>query len=323
MNMPTGATYGTDGDAREEIEREVRCLRVDERSPRASLDAARLDRRGDPLAKSIIVRGVAVAFVDQGEGEPVMLLHCSGSSSAQWRALIDTLGAHYRVIAPDLFGYGATPLWPGHAPFSLGHEAEIVLALIGMLGEPAHLVGHSYGGVVALHVALERPDLLRSLCVIEPVAFHLLDGEPRAEIEAVAQGVESALSSGDYLNGFGRFVDYWSGPGAWNKMPEAKRAPMAARLAKVALDFHAIFSEPAQCADFEDVAVPTLVVQGGRTRLPTQRICERLADTLPEARSATVPAAGHMLPITHRDEVNRLIAAHLDTNAVPSEEAKH
>ena len=137
MNMPTDATYRTDPNVREQIEREMRCLRADGRSPRASFDAARLDRRGDPAMRSIMVRGVVVAFLDQGEGEPVVLLHCSGSSSAQWRALIDALSAHYRVIAPDLFGYGATPLWPGHAPFSLGHEAEIVVALLGMLGEPA------------------------------------------------------------------------------------------------------------------------------------------------------------------------------------------
>jgi pimeloyl-ACP methyl ester carboxylesterase len=268
------------------------------------------------------VAGTAVHYSEQGIGEPVVLLHSSGGSSAQWRALAERLSSSFRVIAPDLYGYGATPGWPGQRPFSLAQEAEIVFSLIGRLGEPAHLIGHSFGGAVALHVARERSDLLRSLAVIEPVAFHLLrdggelDAQALNEISAVAAGVCASLGCGDYAGGFGRFVDYWSGPGAWQSMPEARRAAFAPSLAKVALDFHATINEPASLADFACLALPALVVQGGKTALPTERICRLLAATLPEVGTATVPGAGHMLPITHRDAVNDLLAAHLEANAV-------
>jgi pimeloyl-ACP methyl ester carboxylesterase len=74
---------------------------------------------------SIEIGGTHVEYCEQGSGEPVLLLHSSGSSSAQWRALMERLSARFRVVAPDLYGYGGTALWPGRGPFHLAHEAEI------------------------------------------------------------------------------------------------------------------------------------------------------------------------------------------------------
>lgn len=262
--------------------------------------------------------GRRVEYFEQGSGEPVVLLHSSASSSAQWRALAGQLGGHYRVIAPDLHGYGATSNWPGSGAFRLEREAEIVYALLGRCSERAHLVGHSFGGAVALHVARKRPDLVASIVLIEPVAFHLLRGhdpEALAEIEAVAADVGRALASGDYFEGMARFVDYWSGSGAWETVPPEKRPGLAARLGKVALDFEATFSEAAALADFRATALPALLVQGTRSPRPTRRICELLAHTLPRARAATVEGAGHMAPITHREAVAALVVAHLHSNS--------
>jgi pimeloyl-ACP methyl ester carboxylesterase len=261
----------------------------------------------------IEIGGVHVEYHEQGTGEPVVLLHSSGASGGQWRALAERLSARYRVIAPDLYGYGATAHWPGRGVFSLAHEAQIVHAMLGRAGEPAHLVGHSYGGAVALHVARLRSDLLRSLTVIEPVAFHLLSD--RSEIIAVAEAVTRAVACGDYSGGFGTFVDYWSGPGSWDATPAAKRDAMAARLAKVALDFHATLNEPARLEDFGDLPLSTLVLQGACSPLPTRRICELLARVLPDSQLMKIEGAGHMAPLTHRDSVNALIAAHIEVNS--------
>ena len=258
--------------------------------------------------------GRRVEYFELGRGEPVMLLHSSASSSAQWRSLAEQLSGHYRVIAPDLHGYGATSNWPGSGAFRLEREAEIVYALLGRCSGPAHLVGHSYGGAVALHVARKRPDLVASLAVIEPVAFHLLrghDSEALAEIEGVAADVARALASGNYFEGMSRFVDYWSGPGAWETVPPEKRPGFTARLGKVALDFEATLRETAGLADFRAMTVPALVVQGTRSPRPTRRIWELLAHALPNARAATLQGAGHMAPLTHREAVSALLAAHL------------
>jgi len=245
--------------------------------------------------------------------ETVILLHSSASSGAQWRALAAALDGRYRVVTPDLYGYGATPNWPGRGAFSLAHEAEIVHALIGDAGEPAHLVGHSYGGAVALHVARLRGARVRSLALIEPVAFHLLTD--RFEINALAESVARAIACGDYFGGCRSFIDYWSGPGSWDALPAATRDAMAPRLAKVALDFHAALDEPAGVDDFRRMSVPTLIVQGARSPQPTRRICELLADALPDAWVKTIDGAGHMAPLTHRDAVNAVITGHLEFNS--------
>jgi len=244
--------------------------------------------------------------------EPVILLHSSGASGAQWRTLAAQLSARYRVVAPDLYGYGSTGPWPGNGAFSLAHEAELVLALLDQVGAPAHLVGHSYGGAVALHVARAHADRVRSLAVYEPVAFHLL--AERSEITALAQEVARAVACGDYAAGLASFLDYWSGAGSWDAIPAAKRAAMAARLPKIALEFHAALSEPAHLADFEALAVPTLILQGARSPRPARRICELLARFMPDARLMTLNDAGHMAPLTHADQVNALVAAHLNSS---------
>jgi pimeloyl-ACP methyl ester carboxylesterase len=254
------------------------------------------------------------------KNEPIVLLHCSGSSGAQWRSLTAQLGARYRVFTPDLIGYGTAAPWSG-GEFSLAREADAVRSLLGRLDEPVHLVGHSYGGAVALHIARTRPERLRSLTLIEPSAFHLLrngdatDTAALREITAVAADARAALAVGDYSGGFGRFVDYWSGPGSWEEMPAEKRAAFAPQLAKVVLDFHALLNEPAELEDVCDIAAPTLLLQGGCTQLPSRCVCQRLRVALPDARFKTIRGAGHMSPVTHRDQVNPLVAAHIDANA--------
>lgn len=251
--------------------------------------------------------------------EPVVLLHCSGSSGAQWRSLAGRLGSRYRVIAPDLIGYGASAPWPGRAEFCLAQEAAVIRSLIRKLDGTVHLVGHSYGGAVALHIARTRPELLRSLTLIEPSAFHLLRGGDEfdyaalREISDVAAYVKTMLASGDYMRACGRFVDYWSGPGTWAAMPADKRAAFAPQLIKVVLDFHALLNEPAEIEHVKNIDLPALLLQGGCTTLPSRCVVKRLRDALPAAQFRVVQGAGHMLPVTHRDAVNGVIAEFLES----------
>jgi pimeloyl-ACP methyl ester carboxylesterase len=269
---------------------------------------------------AIELNGTRFEYSDRGRGEPVIALHCSGSSGRQWRGLADTLGERFRVLAPDLHGNGGTASWRGHRPITLADEAAIVGALLDACGGAAHLVGHSFGGAVALHAARLHAPRVRSLALIEPVAFHLLraddehDAAALREISEVADRVTRALASGDYLAGFGRFVDYWSGPGAWAAVPEAKHAAMAASLGAVALNFWAGLNEPTRARHFAEVDVPTLVVRGERSPFAGRRVAGRVAQVLPNARLVTLDGAGHMAPVTHADAVNDLIRAHLEAH---------
>jgi len=170
--------------------------------------------------QTIDVFGSRIAMTDQGAGVPVVMLHCSAADSSQWDALRGALGAGFRTVAPDQWACGGSDPWPGHQPFTLVMEARAVKDLIGASDEPVHLIGHSYGGAVALRVARERPAAIRSLTVIEPSAFNLLrqDG-PRSlpmfkEIAAVAETVRRTVLSEDLTGGMAYFVDYWNGQGA-------------------------------------------------------------------------------------------------------------
>jgi pimeloyl-ACP methyl ester carboxylesterase len=271
----------------------------------------------------IQVGGTSVEVHEQGSGEPVVLLHSSGASGAQWRALADQLGTRFHVLAPDLHGYGATDGWTGPGTFSLAHEAALVTALMDSVRQPVHLVGHSYGGAVALHIARTQPDRVRSLSLFEPVAFHLLrtgdalDEAALREISQAATVVAHAVACGDAVTGAAYFVDYWSGPGTWAALAPARQDAMASRVGKVVLDFQALFREPACAREFEQLHVPTLLMQGERSPLSARRVSRLLSRALPALRSAIFRGAGHMAPLTHRDEVNEQIVAHLAACSKP------
>ena len=99
-----------------------------------------------------------VAWTDAGSGQPVVLLHASASSSAQWQGLTRALESRFRVLVPDLHGHGGSVPWRGPGPLTLADEAAIVTALADRVGEPVHLVVHSYGAAVALRFAQAHPD---------------------------------------------------------------------------------------------------------------------------------------------------------------------
>jgi pimeloyl-ACP methyl ester carboxylesterase len=132
------------------------------------------------------------------------------------------------------------------------------------------------------------------------------------EILAIAERLRRALTDGDREGGMARFVDYWSGPGAWARIPVAKRPMLAACLEKVVLEFQATFEEPTRLQDFWALFMPTLLLQGSESPLPARYICTQLSRVLPDVRHEIVRGAGHMLPLTHAERVNLLIAAHLD-----------
>lgn len=179
------------------------------------------------------LEGVAVAFDENGFGPPVVLLHSSASSSRQWQSLKVALADRHRVVALDLHGYGETGAWHGRRPIGLADEAAAVAVLARRLGEPVHLVGHSYGGAVAAMAALWLQRRMASLVLIEPVSFHLLrggDAQERAlfaEIRDLADGVAQAVNRGDEHGAMARFVDYWNGAGAWERLSFTARLRLA------------------------------------------------------------------------------------------------
>lgn len=249
---------------------------------------------------------------------PLYALHCSASTGGQWRALAAELGTERRVVTPDLPGNGTAPALPPSAVPALAHDAEPVIAALERERRGAHLVGHSFGGAVALHIALARPELVASLALYEPVIFPLLARSGRSDDTAEwnrIRGVAAAIARG---NRFGRpedgmavFMDFWNGPGTWAGFDETQRRRLAGHAPRIQADFEAGFAEPFGAAEMARLEVPTLVMMGLDSPLAAQRVAELTAMALPRAQLMLLPEAAHMAPITDPAAVNLRIRRHI------------
>lgn len=270
----------------------------------------------------IELNGARISYTEAGSGEIALLLHGTAGSGSQWRSLAEAMAPRCRVVSPDLYGYGETDPWPGYGPFALAHEAALAEAVLPKGPGPIHLVGHSYGAAVALRFAMQWPECLASLVLIEPVALHLLledglgsrDRQLFHEVREIAELVAKAAASGDYRGAMARFTDYWNGEGTWLQARPDQQAALARRAPKVALDFWATMKETGSRSAYRRIEAPALVLRGDRSPLPTQRIAELVADSLPAARLKTIEGAGHMLPLTHKDALNATVVEHLLRN---------
>ncbi len=248
---------------------------------------------------------------------PVIALHCSGAGAAQWRQLGDALDSRYELVAPEHYGCDSVGPWSGERAFTLADEAVRTIGIIDRSDCKVHLVGHSYGGGVALRAAVERPNRIASLTLYEPSAFHLLKAMGArgavalAEIQAIATQIGEAVITGDYRGGVSSFVDYWGGPGAWAALRPSVQAALTRWTPKAPLDFRALIDEPTSASAYADLRFPALIMRGERAPAPTRLIAETLPTLMPAARLVVIPGAGHMGPLTHASEVNAAIERHI------------
>jgi pimeloyl-ACP methyl ester carboxylesterase len=248
----------------------------------------------------------------------VVCLHANASSSRQWRSLTSELGARYNVLAPDLYDAGDGPRWPSDRVIRLGDEVNRLDPVLAEAGERPVLIGHSFGGAVALMAALANPGRVRALVLYEPVLFSLVDAEtpsPNAADgirDAIAEA-GLALDAGDPDAAAERFIDYWMGPGAWRQTPEGRKPAIRTSIANVRRWGHAVFSEPTPLRAFRSLKIPVLCLVGQHTRPSAQAVVRLLLSALPNGKCIELEGLGHMGPVTHPDVVNRVIETFLRT----------
>lgn len=239
-------------------------------------------------------------------GDAVIMLHSSLSSSSQWRTLETKLKDDFLTINIDLLGYGKAPQVEHPENYTLAAEYSRIMAEIdNVIGnKPFHLVGHSFGGANALKIAVQNPERILSLSMYEPVAFHLLEQgtKAREEVDDFAKVVAS--SSDEQAARY--FTDTWNRKGFFDKLPSKIQQLMVADIDKVNLDFVGLISEQYTLDDCAKISCPVLLMHGSHSQEISGEVIKRLLSVLPNVSECEIQA-GHMAPISHADEVADII----------------
>ncbi len=254
------------------------------------------------------MNGVDVAYDDSGEGPPLLLLHAGIADRTMWDDVTPMLAERFRVIAPDLRGYGKTPLPDG--PFV--YAADVAGLLEGLGIERAHVVGVSLGGHVALDLALAHPGLVDRLVLVGAG----IDGwEHEASLVAAWDEEAAAFERGDLDEVSWINVRTWlDGPTRGEgDVPKALRRRVF-EMQRAALDHDNPAAEggwltPSRRARLGDVTQPTLVLVGALDQRDFRRIARLLAEDIPGAELNELPGVAHLPPLERPEAfVRRLLA---------------
>ena len=254
--------------------------------------------------------------IDAGSGPVILCLHSSTGSGKQWNSLIERLAKKYRVIAPDLYGYGKSPDWPEDKVLSLDAELDLIASILDPICGSFHVIGHSFGAAVAFALGLKDPSRIRSLIVFEPVLFNILfqmdDLDAQAEVWMLQDDIHWLLVDERFSDAAERFIDYWSGEGIWKQLPDWQQKAIEKRMKKVRADFDATMSQTTPLEDYRKLEMPILFLYGLKSPRATQLIAEWLTKELPNAEVRGLLPLGHMGPVTHADNLNAMIARFID-----------
>ncbi|WP_245706416.1 alpha/beta fold hydrolase [Ruegeria marina] len=241
----------------------------------------------------------------------VLALHCTIAHSGAWKGLARILGDEARFTAPDMLSHGRSPDWDGQGCF----QDRILQNAEACLDTRSDVIGHSFGATVALRLAVEHPDRVRSLTMVEPVFFAVACQDAPELIEQHGRDAKpyiTALESGDKALAARLFNRMWSTADSprWPDLPEATRAAMIRGIHIVPTVDNALFEDSAgllRPGILDRVTMPVLLLRGALSHPVMTAISQGLVRRLPEAREAVIDGAGHMLPITHPEETAQQI----------------
>lgn len=252
--------------------------------------------------------------VESGQGPAVLFLPGSYSTTAAWRQVQRHLSPSYRLVTSSLGGYGGTTDTRTRQDFDIAHEVRLVQALARHIGQPVHLVGHSFGGTVALAAALSRSLDVASLSLFEanplPLIREFDGGALHDDALRMSHAFEAAVHSGE-PDAPARVIDFWGGAGVFAAMPEAVRAYCRETAAVNVLDWHTDFGFEISAQECAALAMPVLLVRGAEANPAMVAITDTLQASLPNARHLAVDGAGHFLITSHAAQCAAVLSAFL------------
>lgn len=241
------------------------------------------------------------------QDRPALALHCMMGNASYWGPISRLLSDRIQISAPDLPGHGQSPDWPGSPDF----HTYTTRAVAVLIERPLDLIGHSLGATVALRIAVAAPEAVRSLTLIEPVLFA---AAPDPANDAVMGELAGMVASGQSDEATRRFLDVWGGLN-WSEQTENGRARLVRQMQLVVDGNRTLMQDGANIlrdGGLEAIDAPVLIAMGGNSPAVIADIADALAARLPDVGRAKVPGAGHMLPITHPQQVAELIGLNLD-----------
>jgi len=275
------------------------------------------------------VNGVQLHYERSGAGVPLVLVHGSWVDCRNWDGVIPLLRDSFDVVVYDRRGHNLSSCPPGQG--SVRDDVDDLAALLDLLDAgPVHVAGASFGGSIALRLAIERPDALLGIAVHEPPLFDLLepqDLEPSeltglTELRAHLASVAARLEAGDLEGGARLYFDRVArSPGGWAGLdPERRRA-----FVENAPTYLDQFRDPeALRIDLGELAVfhgPALVTHGDRRPPFFRRMAEMVSTALPGASSEVIPGTAHDPQVTHPVPYTWAIKAFASQRAMPVERA--
>lgn len=245
-------------------------------------------------------------YVEHGTGPLLLCLHGIGSSAASFEPQWSELADGHRVAAWDAPGYGSSPD-PDQAPGMAGY-VDAAAELIKELGGPAHLLGVSWGGVIAVQVALSYPELLHSMVL---VGASRGSGRSAATAERMRQQARQLAEVGPEAFARQRAPALLS-ESADRELVERVVETMATAIRLPGYDYAtSAMAATDLCGRLGDVTVPTLVLYGAEDTVTGPQESLAIAEGIPDAISVSIAGAGHLANQEKPDSVNAWIASYL------------
>jgi pimeloyl-ACP methyl ester carboxylesterase len=228
--------------------------------------------------------------------------------------VIAALGGRLRCVTTSLLGYGGTDERRTARDADIAHEAEMVEAVIRRATGRVHLVGHSFGGLVALAVALRGRVPLQSLAIAEAPAANLLrDAGEHRHYRAFRDMTDAYLASfrAGNADAIETMIDFYGGEGTFAAWPPRVRAYAVETTPVNVLDWASVYGFRISKAALAGLDIPTLVLRGGESHPAVQRANELIATSIAGGALVTLRGAAHFLISTHARDTALVLARHV------------
>lgn len=292
------------------------------------------------------VNGALLEVVDKGEGEPLVLVHGSTSDYRNWENQIEPFSARFRTIAYSRRYHWPNERIPADKEYLMDEQIEDLRALIHVLDlAPVHLVGHSFGALLALMAVIREPGIARSLVLAEPPAVRLfVSNKPRigellplflsrprtaaAIVKFGAKGLEpatKAFARGDDQEALEIFAKAVFGAGGYDDFTQTRKRQVQDNASETRAEFLGPGFLPLEASRVQEVETPTLLLNGERSIPLFKLLADRLAELLPHVKRAIIPDAGHMMPEDNPAEFNAAVLGFLqrEEGARAASESSH